>query len=887
MKRPKHLACLALNRSMPRLLLLLFLLFSFSARGQNISYSAKNKSLKQVLQDLEKLNDLHFSFNPDQIKAQSNITIEVNNTDIQTVLGQILASTNLSFEVISENFIVIKKVDARYIQLIVQDGKTGEGLPFTNLRLVNSDLGKVADQDGKLEIIVPNPNQAQLELSFLGFKDTIINVMDIPEKAPFSIKMKEATVELSDFEVKEYLNVGIASNPMASSFRILPQEMEILPGLVERDVLLSSQIISGVNSNDESAGGINVRGGSRDQTSIYFNDIPIYHSAHYFGNISSFIPSVIGSLDVYKNFIPVEYGGATSGLLVLKSRNIATDSLIAESSITMTHADLMVTFPTTGNLGNLMIAGRTSINNIFSTPTFESFSEKLFVSEVTTENTTIRDINQSDELGFSDININWNFRPNSRLNFASTLFRSGSDFHYRSSSEEINDGLEQKHHVNALGASGIMQYRLNDNHSVKASLSFSDYRMAYDYVNRRNANDDSDDDSENRVNDLSNLELKLLNIQNLKNKSTLLFGYQMNYIYTLNKINQTFLLEEDSDEDIKSKGLVHAVFGELTTNLSPNLEVIVGARSTYLSTASKAVFAPQLKANYSLSPQLIFKSAFGIYYQYLSTIKESEKTLTTAIEQHWLLADDEALVPLIKNTQTSVGFIYQAKSWLIDTDFYHKNLNGILARNLGFDVNNLLGFETGTEEIWGFDLTVRRRWANFRTWLNYNYQDSKVSFDENFLSTFSSSLNLKHQLRLSTTYSLKRFEFSLGYLIKSGLPYSNTNGFTLTQHGGGDDDGDLDDGSSDEEFYVINYSDINRNRLKQYNRLDASVWYKIQSQKSWKAEVGFSALNILNRKNEFSQNYSIGLNSNEEPTIVQRKKYLLSFTPNLSFRVSF
>lgn len=887
MKRPKHLACLALNRSMPRLLLLLFLLFSFSAYGQNISYSAKNKSLKQVLQDLEKLNDLHFSFNPSQIKAQANISVEIENVDITTFLTTILTNTNLSFEVINDNFVVIKKAEARYLQLIIQDGKTGDGLPFANLRLNNSDLGKVANEDGKLEIIVPNPSQAQLKLSYLGFKDTLVKVIDIPENERFSIKLTEATVELSDFEVKEYLNVGIASNPMASSFRILPQEMEILPGLVERDVLLSSQIISGVNSNDESAGGINVRGSSRDQTSIYFNEIPIYHAAHYFGNISSFIPSVIGSLDVYKNFIPLEYGGATSGLLVLKSRNIGADSLIAESSITMTHADLMVAFPTNSNLGSLMIAGRTSINNLFNTPTFKSFSEKLFISEVTTENTTIRDINQSDELGFSDINLNWSFRPSSRLSFASTLFRSGSDFHYRSSSEEIDDGLEQKHHVNAVGASGIMQYRLNDNQSLKASVSFSDYRMAYDYINRRNANDDNDDDSENRVNNLSNLELKLLNIQNLGPRSSLLFGYQMNSIHTLNKINQTFLLEEDSDEDIKSQGMVHAIFGELTSQLTPDLEVIVGARSTYLGTSSKTVFAPQFKANYALKPQLILKSAYGIYYQYLSTIQESEKTLTTSIEQHWLLADDEALVPLIKNTQTSLGFIYQNKSWLIDTDFYHKNLNGILARNLGFDVNNLRGFETGSEEVLGFDLTIRRRWANFRTWLNYNYQDSKVNFDEHFQSSFRSSLNLKHQIRLSATYNYRNVELSLGYLIKSGLPFSNTNGFALTQTEEEDDDDDGDDDHESEEFYAINYADINQNRLKQYLRLDASIWYKIQHQKAWRAELGFSVLNVLNRKNESSQNYSLGLDSNNEPTIVQRKKYLLGFTPNLSFRITF
>ena len=92
---------------------------------------------------------------------------------------------------------------------------------------------------------------------------------------------------------------------MASSFKILPQEMEVLPGLSERDVLLSAQIISGISSNDETASGLNIRGSSRDNTFFYWNNIPMYQAAHYFGNISSFIPSSIGEVDIYKNYVPV------------------------------------------------------------------------------------------------------------------------------------------------------------------------------------------------------------------------------------------------------------------------------------------------------------------------------------------------------------------------------------------------------------------------------------------------------------------------------------------------------------------------------------------------------------------------------------------------------
>lgn len=163
----------------------------------------------------------------------------------------------------------------------------------------------------------------------------------------------------------------------------------------------------------------------------------------------------------------------------------------------------------------------------------------------------------------------------------------------------------------------------------------------------------------------------------------------------------------------------------------------MSGRLTAIESIDRSVFSPQIKLNYNLNEQLLFKSTYGIYHQYLSTIKESQFTISNAIEQHWLLADDDELVPMLINKQVSLGFIRNTKSWLIDFDFYQKNVDGLLARNLGFGFTREAGFNQGTERIVGADLTLRKRWKYIKTWFSYNFQDSSKLF-----RTISNNLRL-------------------------------------------------------------------------------------------------------------------------------------------------
>jgi hypothetical protein len=644
-------------------------------------YRASDRSLKQVLNDLERQYLIYFSFNLDELKSE-RISISNTYSNLDELLARIIAQTQLELEQIKDQFYVVKRPASKYLDLRIVDNDTGLTLPYATLRLQGTSQGKVAGLDGTIKLILQNPKPAILDVSYLGFESFSLGVASINTKEQFLVKLKPTPIALTDFEVKEYINVGIASDPKANSFRILPQQMEILPGLSERDVLLSAQIISGLASNDESASGINIRGSAADNTLLYWNDVPIYHSAHYFGNVSSFIPSSTGSLDIYKNYIPVRYGGGTSGLISITSRNEIDGATKAEASINMTHADLYAKVPFKKDMGSFMMAVRRSYNDAIPTWTFNSYSTKLFGSETRHSQGLFQDTEDEDDfennLNFYDINLKWDYQPNSRSLISASFVNSSSNFNYREDDEIEETNINQNHKVKSFGTNIGWTYRLNDNHSVSSSLSYSDYDMSYTFNNLRDFTLDEDDDEISRSNSLQNLELRLSNSMRVNDNNLMEFGYQLNRYDVENRVAEIGFFEADEETEIESEGLVNGLFFDFNHRPNERLEAVISARLTHVGTLNEAFFSPQVKLNYNLKPDLIFESSVGIYHQYLSTIQEAKFTLSNAVERHWLLSDlnddeDEVpTVPIIVNRQATLGFVYNAKSWLVDGPLHQR-----------------------------------------------------------------------------------------------------------------------------------------------------------------------------------------------------------------------
>ena len=858
---------------------------SLNAQILSVSYQANDKSLVQIFKDLEKTYDLHFAYSTQQLRGKKS-SISIQNVSLSKLLEAILKPHQLKHELVNEKFVSVARPESVFLRAQVVDGGSNESLPFATMRLKGTFKGSVSDVDGNFDVIIDEPIDAILEFSFLGYENFELPLENYIGEERIEIALQPTVKNLRQFTVKEYINNGITTDDRASKITINPQEMEILPGLAERDILLSTQILAGINSNDESAGGMNVRGSSRDNTFIYWNNIPIYQSAHYFGNISSFIPSSIGQVDIYKNHIPVQYGGASSAMILVESQKSLLVKPEFESNINFTHGDLYARMPFKKDQGSFMFAARRSYNDLFSTPTFNALSNKLFEGSLTQDVQTSIDENFkfNSKLTFSDFNMQWIYEPNGQNRFSVSALRSGSVLDYNAIDEQEEIESTQTHEVSNFGINAQWDRRWGERLQTNLSVSFSSYDMDYALSEFRELGDDSDNDQESRTNFLRNLEIRLSNDYLISEDAVFQFGYQYNLLNASLIINENNFFEEDFSENIDTRGSIHSLFGDYTTKFSNDWQLSLGARVNNYESTGQLLFDPQMRISYDLNKHWLLKSTMGIYRQHLSAIQESEFTFSNSIEQNWIVADEEETVPLITNYQTVVGFIFNKNGWLVDFDFYAKGVDGLIARNFGPSFTEEDDFAIGSELVLGVDMTLKRKWKSYRVWLSYGFQDSQAELPELGLDNFVSGLNIRHQFQLSQTINLGQFEFSLGYQWKSGLPYTNVTGLTLINTPEpGDDPNDF------EPYYEINYSGINTQRLPNYHRVDLSAWYKFPKLTNMKVrgEFGISILNVLNRNNLYKRSFGIGELEDSTIGILRLDKQLLGITPNFSLRLKF
>ena len=240
--------------------------------------------------------------------------------------------------------------------------------------------------------------------------------------------------------------------------------------------------------------------------------------------------------------------------------------------------------------------------------------------------------------------------------------------------------------------------------------------------------------------------------------------------------------------------------------------------------------------------------------------------------QIWVLSDGNE-APLLKSFQFTSGFIFNKNGWNIDIEGYYKKIEGLTSLTLGFDNIDRL-FSEGKSNVIGLDMLINKKINDYRTWLSYSITENEFTFNNiNEGNPFSGNSDITHHLTWSHSYDWKRLNVSLGWNIRTGIPYTMANGVINTSDG-----------------LVIDFDKTNGGRLPDYHRLDISTAYKFNLSKNseWKGKIGFSLLNIYNRENILSRTYEIrqGAASDAE-RLREINKSSLGITPNLVFRAEF
>ncbi|CAM1340081.1 TonB-dependent receptor plug domain-containing protein [Tenacibaculum aestuarii] len=779
----------------------------------------------------------------------------------------------LAMSIFSQEKIDISFIDTPLLDVLKQT-EANFGVKFSyNPEIIQEDIFSFSQKNCELVYLL---GEIERQTSFI-FKKINDRYYYITKKTALS---DENYTLLNEILVTNYITSGI-NKKKNGAISILPKQLGVLPGLTEPDVLESLKIIPGVQSPDETASGIYIRGGTPNQNLVLWDGIKTYYLGHFFGMISAFNPYTTKEIVLSKSGTSARYGNRVSGVIDIKTSEEIPKKVTGSFGLNMTHADANIDIPLSKKTA-LSFSARSSYSNFLKTFTFNKLSTRVFQTFNNNQENNIIDKNikfsRDNEFNFSDYTAkfmtNISEKESLSFSFLHTKNKMYNDFTVPDYEDKYNDLINIKN--TGMSANWKKETNEKTTHNIKSYFStFTlDYSANYSYFQNYLLEHSSKSNTLNDVGVSYNVNYSI------NNKTDILLGYDytstdaeynLEYLYSLQGQNQyNFQQSDESSND------THSIFGEYLYD-SDNWNINTGIRFNYFSKINKFVLEPRIYLEKKLNTSFSFKASFEQKHQTLSQIIEFQSSsLGFDLEnQIWVQVNNDD-IPLQKSLQFSSGILFNKDNWKIDIEPYYKKVTGMTSQTSGYN-DQTDDFSDGEGKIYGIDILVNKTFNNYRTWVNYSYTKNRFIFLDLENKYFPANHDITNYFSWSHAYKLNSYEFSLGWIYRTGNPYTAVKDFYNTENG----------------FPVIDLDsdNINALRLPNYHRLDASMTYSFNFSKNWKGKLGLSVLNIYNQKNILSRTYNaiptINSDNELEYQLEQVDKVSLGITPNLVFRVSF
>lgn len=157
---------------------LLFFTLNVAARGfgqEKISLRANRTEIGGVLRSIEKQTHYRFLYNNNLDEIRDKVTIMVKDANLTEVLSLLLHKTNLQYQLMDNNLIVIKEDPNAPIRVpvVVKGVVTGEGgvpLAGASVQIKGTTTGTTTNNDGSFSLNVPDLN-VTLVISSVGYNE--------------------------------------------------------------------------------------------------------------------------------------------------------------------------------------------------------------------------------------------------------------------------------------------------------------------------------------------------------------------------------------------------------------------------------------------------------------------------------------------------------------------------------------------------------------------------------------------------------------------------------------------------------------------------------------------------------------------------------------------
>ncbi len=877
--------------------------------------------LTKVLPLLEVRFNIRFGYDPEIIKTLSLNKRILATENIHSALQLISASLPLEYFQALDGQILLRKRTVTKVETPLElttikikgkliDAWTGEILPFGDVVGENGE-GFSSDENGLfyLNVRINSP----VTFRYLGYESKILTFSSNKEDVTLRLVPKLSALPLIEISAKipglTNKSGGIYSNLNPSFWGKMPSFA------AGNDVLRSLQQLPGISSNDDLSAELKVRGSNGDENLLILDGITLYNVTHFSGMFSLVNSDAIKEVKLFKNALPVSYGGKTASIIEMNtlspseniklsgkiSSNLLTSQAVLQGQIAPKQSILFSGRTTYGNLGDSKLFGALQEQNV--TPVVKPVDPNATITkEIAAYNPNFK---------FHDLQGKWNWEISDKQKIQVAFFYGYDEMDY-SYNKTIKTEVGKSYYYrkeyfkeiadwNNMGSSLLWNFNPSENWQHTLHVSITEFQNNASIINDFKFVEDRKVDKifnfENtHFNKVAGQDLKWISRYTVSKEQSWIYGFQT----TNNQVNYDIRQDRIKPLTGQNEAMQSAAFVELNQHTN-DWTFNIGGRLNFYE--KNFYFSPSIDVNYHKSnTPFSVKGSFGRYYQFLRQLNHEDRYGRNY--GYWVLSNKQ--FPVLSSNNSMIGANLKWNNWEFDVEFYQKNSQGVLEQALA--VNNVNNPDStqrppsfilydGKGQTKGMDFFIQHTGKYFSGMLAYTLSKSTNQFKEigNGIA-FPSSNDRRHQLKINGNLHLGKFDFFATYNFASGRPYTDlskvldNNG--KIQNNPKPNPGNPMSNMPNNRRDVVNPLD-RLSYLDDYQRFDigASVHFKLGQTSNLTIEG--SIFNIFNKKNVkyrqfiFQLPYQLKSAPTSKELVVGTELQMLGITPNLNLKFSF
>jgi len=734
------------------------------------------------------------------------------------------------------------------IKGFVYDKANGEPVPYANVYFKGTVIGGNTDLNGFFSITRVKPGNYTLLVTSFDF-DTIkfpftMKAGDMISKNFYAekggVKLNEVEITTTAVDKIEKTNVGVQ--------KIDPVIINKLPSVGEPDLAQYLQVIPGVVFTGDQGGQLYIRGGLPVQNKVLLDGLIVYNPFHSIGLFSVFDSEIMKSADVYSAGFGAEYGGRTSSIMDVTTRDGNKKHHAGRVALSTFGAKLTLEGP----IIKLNEEKGISASYLFSAKhSYLPQTSKILYSYA----------NESGQLPFyfTDIYGKASIKSanGTKVNLFGFTFNDQVNFPDIAKFQWINNGI---------GANFVM---VPDFSSllIEGVFAYSNYKISF---SNPLLESDAKSSGVSGVNTGFNFT-KFIGRQELR------FGFEGIITNTDFSVTNPYLSQVSlfkSTTDIGTYAKVKLMDAKRRIVFEP------GFRFQYYATLNVMSPEPRASLKVNFHKNIRFKAAAGLYSQTMFSANSDRDVVNlfygfiNGPDKYNMspnyLDKNKKLQPVNSSVQRSnhvvAGFEFDILKYIeVNVEVYQKFFNEVLNvnREKVFDDNTANEVRPDIQKkefiveqgrAQGFDVAIKYEYKKFYFWAVYSLGFNKRWFGNsqtNEVLEYFPNFDRRHNVNLVTSYTFGKtdnWEINARFNYGSGFPFTPTQGFVNQFNPQGNINYNFNTANG-----LLNYipGDLNSSRLPDFARFDIGCKYKYKISPKSTLETNFGATNVLNRANIF------------------------------------